>query len=128
MHVGVALIELRIHDSQSLKAKRGVVRSVAARLRNRFNISVAEVGGQGTWQRATLGLTTAGNDERLLRKVLGQAIEFVEEMRLAEVADSDVAILAAPLEGAAAEAMLPDDPDAAWATNLAGAGESSRHG
>ena len=44
MVVGAAAVELFVHGSQSLKAKRGVVRSIAQRLRNRFNVSVAEVG------------------------------------------------------------------------------------
>ena len=49
MIVGAAVVELHVHASQSLKQKRGVVRSVVQRLRNRFNIAVAEIGGQDTW-------------------------------------------------------------------------------
>ena len=43
--VGVAVIEIHVEDAQSLKAKRGVVRSISQRLRNQFNVSVGEVGG-----------------------------------------------------------------------------------
>ena len=49
MIIGAAVVELRIHGSQSLKQKRGVVKSIIARVRNRYNASVAEVGGQETW-------------------------------------------------------------------------------
>ena len=63
MIVGVAVVELRVHESQSLKEKRGVVRRITGRLRHRFNVSVAEVGGQDTWQRAVIGLAMAGSDE-----------------------------------------------------------------
>ena len=56
MIVGVAVFELRVHASQSLKEKRGVVRRIVGRLQHRFNVSVAEVGGQETWQRAVIGL------------------------------------------------------------------------
>ena len=48
MIVGAAAVEIHIHESQSLKQKRGVVRSIAQRVRNRFQLSVAEVGGQDT--------------------------------------------------------------------------------
>ena len=48
MIVGAAVVEIYIHGSQSLKQKRGVVRSITRRVRNRFNLSVAEVGGQDT--------------------------------------------------------------------------------
>jgi uncharacterized protein YlxP (DUF503 family) len=57
MIVGASVVELHIHGCRSLKAKRGVVRSITRRVRNRFNLSVAEVGGQDQWQTAVLGLS-----------------------------------------------------------------------
>jgi len=93
MIVGAAAVEIVVHGSQSLKAKRGVVRSIAQRLRNRFNVSVAEVGGQGTWQRATLGISAAGSDATQVRAVLDRTVEAVEAMHLAEVVGSDVEIV-----------------------------------
>jgi uncharacterized protein YlxP (DUF503 family) len=96
MVVGAALVELHIHGSQSLKAKRGVIRSIAQRVRNQFNLAVAEVGGQDTWQRCVLGFSTIGNDRQNVRAVLDRAVSFVEELHLAEVVDSDVELI--PIE------------------------------
>lgn len=93
MIVGAALVEIHVHGSRSLKQKRGVVRSIIQRVRNRFNLSVAEVGGQDTWQRATLALGAVGADERVLRRALESALRFIEELHLAEVLDVDVEIL-----------------------------------
>ena len=93
MIVGAALIELRVHGSRSLKEKRGVVRSVVQRLRGRFNVAVAEVGGQDTWQRAVIGLATTGIDPVAVRRVLERADAFVEGTGLCEVTNSDVEIL-----------------------------------
>jgi len=101
MVVGVALVEIHVHDSQSLKAKRGVVRSIAARVRQRFNCAVAEVGGQGTWQRAVLALSAVGNARAEVRRVLERAVAFVEDLHLAEVIGSDLEILGLPLAEAA---------------------------
>ena len=101
MVVGVALVEIHVHDSQSLKAKRGVVRSIAARVRQRFNCAVAEVGGQGTWQRAVLALSAVGNARAEVRRVLERAVVFVEDLHLAEVIGSDLEILGLPLAEAA---------------------------
>jgi hypothetical protein len=101
MVVGVALVEIHVHDSQSLKAKRGVVRSIAARLRQRFNCAVAEVGGQGTWQRAVLALSAVGSARAEVRRVLERAVAFVEDLHLAEVVGSDLEILGLPLADAA---------------------------
>jgi len=104
MIVGAAAAELEIHGSRSLKEKRGVVRSISQRVRNRFGVSVAEVGGQGTWTRALLGFATVGSDALVVRRVLDQVIDFVEGLGLAELVASDVEILRLPHA-----VGLPDD-------------------
>jgi hypothetical protein len=76
-----------------LKQKRGVVKAIVQRLRNRFNISVAEVDGQETWQRAVLGLAVVGCDAQGVRRRLRTAVEFVESLHLAEIRGADVEIL-----------------------------------
>jgi uncharacterized protein YlxP (DUF503 family) len=98
MIVGAALLDIHVHGSHSLKQKRGVVRSIVARVRNRFNVSVAEVGGQDTWQRATLALGVVGADEKVLRKALENALRFIEELHLAEVLGAEIEILDLPHE------------------------------
>lgn len=61
----VCLIEVELHvaESQSLKSKRQVVRSVRDALHERLGAAVAEVGGQDTWQRATLLCALVGREE-----------------------------------------------------------------
>lgn len=98
MIVGACLVELHIHGSQSLKAKRGVVRSIVRRVRNRFNLSVAEVGGQDTWQLAVLGLSAAGSDALRVRQVLEKASDFIEGLHLAEVLSVDIELVDLPQE------------------------------
>jgi uncharacterized protein len=112
MIVGVAVVELRVHASQSLKEKRGVVRKIVGRLRHRFNVSVAEVGGQDTWQRAVVGLTMAGSDETVVRNGLAKALEFVEETHLAEVLASEIELMRLPLEAAAFESGVDAEEEA----------------
>jgi uncharacterized protein YlxP (DUF503 family) len=117
MIVGAAVVEIHVHESQSLKAKRGVVRSIAGRLRNRFNISVSEVGGQGTWQRAVIGLSMAGNEEIPLRRALEKAVTAIEEMHLAEVVASEIEMIRLPIteEGGLPEGLEEDLP---WSSGL----------
>jgi uncharacterized protein YlxP (DUF503 family) len=98
MIVGAAIVEIRIHGSRSLKQKRGVVRSIAQRVRNRFNVSVAEVGGQGTWQYAELGLCATGADRERVRGLIERTLDFIEELHLAEVVQTDVEVLDLPHE------------------------------
>jgi uncharacterized protein YlxP (DUF503 family) len=103
MIVGAAVVEIHVHGSSSLKAKRGVVRSILGRVRNRFNVSAAEVGGQGTWQRALLGFAAAGSDAGQVRRALDRAVAYVEELQLAEVTGSDVELCELPYEETALE-------------------------
>ena len=93
MVIGAARVELHVHGSQSLKQKRGVVRAISQRVRNRFNVAVAEVGGQGTWQRVVLGISTVSGDSQSARRRLEKSIEFIEDLHLAEVIDQEVEIL-----------------------------------
>ncbi len=96
MILGAAVIDIHVHESRSLKAKRGVVRAITQRVRNRFNLAVAEVGGQDTWQRAVLGLGAVGSDAKRVRGLLERAIHYIEELQLAEVTDSDVELVQLP--------------------------------
>jgi uncharacterized protein YlxP (DUF503 family) len=77
MPVGLLTLELHIADAQSLKDKRQVLRSLKDRLRAHFNVAVAELDFEDTWQRSVVGVVTLSNEEHLveeaLQKVLAEA-------------------------------------------------------
>jgi uncharacterized protein YlxP (DUF503 family) len=98
MIVGAAIVEIRIHGSQSLKQRRGVVRSITRRVSNRYNLSIAEVGGQDTWQRAELGLCSAGTDRQRVRSLIEGAVGFIEKLHLAEIIAVDIQVFDLPHE------------------------------
>ncbi len=98
MIVGAAIVEIRIHGSHSLKQRRGVVRSITRRVGNRYNLSIAEVGGQDTWQRAELGLCSAGTDRQRVRALIESAVAFIEKLHLAEIIAVDIEVLDLPHE------------------------------
>jgi uncharacterized protein YlxP (DUF503 family) len=79
--IGVITFELRVEESRSLKDKRQVVKGFKDRLRNRFNVAVAEIDGQETWQRATVAVVTvSGNHahaESVLQSVERDAVGFL---------------------------------------------------
>lgn len=85
MVVGVCTVELFIGDSQSLKDKRQVLHGLKDRLRNKFNLSVAEVEGQDLWQKAILGLACVANDSRFVNQVMEQALNMIKGMPSVEV-------------------------------------------
>jgi uncharacterized protein YlxP (DUF503 family) len=77
MIVGTYLFELHLPECGSLKSKRHVLRSLKDRLRGRYNLSVAEVGGLDLWQRCTLAVATVSNDGRHVEEVLSRVFETV---------------------------------------------------
>jgi len=72
--IGVLTLELRLEESHSLKDKRNVVQGLKARLRQKFNVAVAEIAGQETWQSATVAAVTVSGDRIFAEKVL-QSVE-----------------------------------------------------
>ena len=64
--------------STSLKEKRQVIRSIIERLKNRFNISIAEVGCQDILNIAEIGLAIVGNETIYLEKVIDRVVNFIE--------------------------------------------------
>jgi len=79
MNVAVGTIDIRLPENHTLKGKRQVVQSMTARLRDRFEVSAAEVEGQGLWQVATIGLSCVSNRADHARETLENAVTFVVE-------------------------------------------------
>jgi uncharacterized protein YlxP (DUF503 family) len=88
MLIGVLRIEMRLPENQSLKGKRQVLKSLVARLQNKFHVSAAEIGHQDSWQLAAIGVAVVSNDERHASEVLSAVMSFVRNERLdAEILD-----------------------------------------
>jgi hypothetical protein len=77
MQLGTLRIVLQIPQSRSLKSKRQVVKGIKDRLKNKFNISVAEVEDNDLWQRATLGIAVVANDGRFIDQVLDGVENYI---------------------------------------------------
>jgi len=90
MVVAIARLTLIIHDNNSLKGKRKVVKSLIEKVRHRFEASVAEVEDHDLWQKAKIGMALVGNDARLLSTRLDQIVSFIENQHLAEIVESHV--------------------------------------
>jgi len=91
--VGLCTVELFIPESQSLKDKRQVLLSLKDRLREKFNLSVAEVDGQDLWQKAVLGLVCVANEGRYGNQVCDQALNLIRNVHAVEIVQSRVELL-----------------------------------
>lgn len=90
MVVAIARLTLIIHDNNSLKGKRKVIKSLVEKVRHRFEASVAEVEDHDLWQKAKIGIAVVGNDARLLSTRLDQIASFIDNQHLAEIVESQV--------------------------------------
>jgi uncharacterized protein YlxP (DUF503 family) len=90
MVVGVCHIGLLIHDNHSLKGKRQILKKVLEKVKNRFNVSIAEVGSHELWQRAEIGLTAVGNDGAFVNSQLLKVLDFIENLHIVEITDHDI--------------------------------------
>jgi uncharacterized protein len=82
MVVGVCTLELEIPASHSLKDKRHVIKSLTARVRQSFNVSIAEVDSHDNWQHAILGIVCVSVDEKYAHGLLETVIDSIERARL----------------------------------------------
>ena len=87
MVVGTCTISLHIPESGSLKSKRWVLRRIKDRVRNKFNVSIAEIDDFDLWQRATLGVAVVSKDGRFANQVISKVIDLVQSDGNAQVID-----------------------------------------
>lgn len=78
MVVGILKARLSIPEAHSLKEKRSVIRSLKDRVRNGFNVSVAEVGDQDLWQTAVMAFVTVAAENEIVQKRLSEISSFLE--------------------------------------------------
>ncbi len=93
MVIGVGKITFRLSECHSLKEKRKIVKSIIARVQNNFNASIAEVALNDVHQRAEIGVALVGNDRRTINSKIDKLIEFIENLQLAEIVNSDMEII-----------------------------------
>jgi len=74
----VGEVQLHMPESQSLKDKRQVVKSLKERVRNRFNVSIAEVDYIDLWQRCAIGIAVVSTTRAHAEETLSTAVQFIE--------------------------------------------------
>lgn len=91
--VALGLVEIHLPDVDSLKGKRHVLKGLKERVRQRFEVAVAEVDHHDVWQRATLAVASVSHDGRHANSVVAKALDYIEAHVEGRVLDSSVEML-----------------------------------
>jgi len=91
--VGICTIELFLPDAQSLKDKRRILKSLLQRIRNRHNVSVAEVEHQDLWQRAGIAVAAVASAQKPIDAMLQAILGEIESSLPGHIVSHDVEFL-----------------------------------
>lgn len=80
MIIGVIRCELLIYDSQSLKQKRSVLKSILTRLKQNYNITVSEISYQDTWQRTELAIVSVASAKLPVERELQRVLQYIDSI------------------------------------------------
>ncbi|AIH03864.1 MULTISPECIES: DUF503 domain-containing protein [Thermodesulfobacterium] len=91
MVVGIAKIELFIPEPNSLKAKRQVLKALTQKIESRFRkVSLAEVDEHDLWQKAVLGLSVVGKDQKLVDSKINDILTFIQKDGRLEIIKAEI--------------------------------------
>lgn len=79
MHVSIIKITLRLPGNRSLKQKRKVLHSLLSRIKQKFNVTIAEVEHQNKWQLTTLGFASVSGDKQQAERITDFVLDFIEK-------------------------------------------------
>jgi uncharacterized protein YlxP (DUF503 family) len=91
--IGLCTMGLFIGEAGSLKDKRRVLKSLLDKIRNRYNVSAAEVGEQDLWQRSTIAFTCVSNDSGRLDQLLSAVVKFVDSQDRVQITEFHTEII-----------------------------------
>ena len=93
MLIGSCTVELTIFESNSLKDKRQIIKSLIGRIQSRFNVSIAEVDKQDSWRTAVIGFACVSSSARHVEQMVGNIIKFIEGDSRVEIIRQDMEVL-----------------------------------
>src|SRR5262245_6833149 len=93
MHVGTLEVRLLLRESRSLKDKRPVMKRIIDRLRNGFNVSVAEVDARDHLKMAVLGVAMVGEEGGPVKGALDQIANILRRHPVAEFVDCQTSVV-----------------------------------
>ena len=92
MIIGTLELELRFPQPQSLKEKRTILKSLVTRIRNQFNVAIAEVDGMDLWQASSLVVAAVGKETKQINEILDHVTNFIQSLHDVEITNHSLSI------------------------------------
>ena len=92
--IGILKVEFQLHGNESLKDKRRVALSLKQKIRNKFNVSVAETGSEDSFERLALSIASVCNEKKHLESRLAKCLNMVQAACDEELIYDDIEIMA----------------------------------
>ena len=93
MTIGVMEVRLAIREARDLKAKRRILKGLKDRIRQEFNVSIAEVDDNDLWQSAVLGVVCVSNDSKYAHGLLSKVVNWLEQSHYdIEIVEYDITL------------------------------------
>ncbi|SHI95270.1 hypothetical protein SAMN02745751_01432 [Dethiosulfatibacter aminovorans DSM 17477] len=89
MITAICNIEIYIYESNSLKDKRKVIKSLMNRIRERYNVSVSETDYNEKWNRAVISVAHVSNSRVLGEQIIDKVIDFIEKDGRVEITNTE---------------------------------------
>lgn len=93
MIVGACDLKLMIYESNSLKDKRHVIKSILGRVQSRFNVSIAEIGLNDSWQLSIIAFACVTNSTDHANQIISKIINFIDGDSRVEIIDYNIEIM-----------------------------------
>lgn len=93
MIIGSCTLKLMIYESYSLKDKRHVLKSIITKIQSRFNVSIAELELNDSWQTSVIGFACVTNDTTHANQVITNVIKFIDGDGRVEILEHNIEIL-----------------------------------
>ncbi|MCR2043140.1 DUF503 domain-containing protein [Anaerosalibacter massiliensis] len=93
MIIGSCTLKLIIYESNSLKDKRQILKSIIAKIQSRFNVSIAEIDLNDSWQTSLIGFACVTNNTSHANQIVSNVLKFIDRDSRVEIIDYNIEIL-----------------------------------
>ncbi len=92
MQIGCMRIHFHLHGVFSLKEKRNIANSIKQKVRNKFNVAIAEVESQDNVSSLILGIVTVSNNAKVIQSLFHRLVSHIERITSEEILDVEIEI------------------------------------